>query len=386
MPLRPTRCLTAVALLLMLSACHGGRYFLYNVPDLRDYRKFAARPIARGNAAPFRFNDAVGRRHLRLPPHLRRPGLDRFLRRTGTVAFLVIRHDTLFIERYYHGYADSSVVPSFSVAKGVVAALVGIAVAEGYIRSVHDPIARYVPELDSARLGAVSIEHLLNMRSGVAFREDYWNPLGDVARYYYGRRLTRYVRRLRAAEAPDQRLAYQSANTQLLGMLVARATGRPLAHYAQEKLWRPLGMEYDASWSLDRPDGTEKAFCCLNARARDFAKIGRLYRRRGEWQGRQIVPREWVEESTVDSAERARNAYRDSYHWRHRVDYRPPLAGETPSDKRGMPVPIPDFFAEGILGQFVYVYPAKDIIIVRLGRRAGRTPWARLFQQLAKLN
>ncbi len=372
-----------------LSACHAGRFVVYNVPDLRDHQKFAARPVLRRAGEPFRFHQPKQPVILQLPANVTRRGhasLESFLRRTGTVAFLVIRHDTLLIEHYFDGYQAASAVPSFSVAKGFVSALVGVAVAEGAIGSVLDPIRKYVPELDSTSFQRITLEHLLNMRSGIAFREDYWNPFGDVARFYYGRNLSRYVRHLRVGQAPDKVLAYQSANTQLLSIAISRATGRPLAHYLQEKLWQPLGMEFDASWSLDRPNGTEKAFCCLNARARDFAKLGRLYLRHGEWDGLQVLPRAWVETSVFDSAARARNGHRYSYHWRHRVDYRAALSGETPVDRRGMPVPIPDFFAEGILGQFVYVYPGKDFIVVRLGKRTGSTHWAKFAQQLAELN
>lgn len=302
------------------------------------------------------------------------------------MAFLVIRHDTLLVEHYFHGATDSTVMPSFSLAKSFVGTLVGLAVADGSIASVHDSVRRYLPELDSS-LAGLTIEQLLNMRAGLRFHEqDYWNPFGDATRLYYGQNLPGVVRRLRAKTAPDQRFAYQSAATLLLGQVVARATGQPLATYLQRTLWQPLGMEFAASWSLDRPGGTEKAFCCLNARARDFARLGRLYLRKGNWEGQQLVPREWIAKAATDSAERAKNYFRYSYHWRHRVDYRPAAAGETAPVRKGVPVPIPDFFAEGILGQLVYVYPAKDIIVVRLGRRAGHTHWARLAQQLAELN
>jgi CubicO group peptidase (beta-lactamase class C family) len=377
-------------LVLLLSACHAGRFVVYNVPDLRDYRKFAARPIVRRAGEPFRFQQPASPVTLRLPGEIsggHNRSLEAFLQRTGTVAFLVIRHDTLLYEQYFKGYEAASVVPSFSVAKSFVATLVGMAIADGAIGSVQDPIRRYVPELDSARFQHITLEHLLNMRSGLAFREsDYWNPFGDATQLYYGRHLLQYVRRLRVRRPPNQRFTYQSINTELLGLAVARATGRPLAQYLQEKIWQPLGMEFAASWSLDRPGGTEKAFCCLNARARDFAKLGRLYLRHGEWQGQQLVPRRWIELAATDSAERAKNNFRYSYHWRHRVDYRPVTPPETATDKRGVPVPIPDFFAEGILGQFVYVYPGSDFIVVRLGKRAGRTHWARLAQHLAELN
>jgi CubicO group peptidase (beta-lactamase class C family) len=185
-------------------------------------------------------------------------------------------------------------------------------------------------------------------------------------------------------------------------MAVARATNRPLAQYLQEKIWQPLGMEYDASWSLDRRQaGTEKSFCCLNARARDFAKFGRLYLRHGEWQGRQVVPRAWVEASVYDPTEQAKNNFLYSYQWWHNRSFeayadtathgqfRVMESNKSASSNNHQPLPkrvvrpAGDFFAEGILGQYVYVNPAKDLILVRLGRKANFN-WATLGLSMAK--
>ena len=402
--------LLAALALLALPACHVGRFFLYNFADLRDHRKFPARPVARGAGPAFRFREpAPGSRPvLRLPPTLtldkgtkkeRQISFEELLRESGTVALLIIRHDSLLVERYLAGYDAASVVPSFSVAKSYVSALLGIAIAEGHIKGVDEPITTYLPELRGPEFARITIAHVLNMRSGIRFNEGYFNPFGDVAKYYYGTNLTKYVGQLRVKEAPDQRFEYISGNTQLLGLIVARATKRPLAEYLQEKLWQPLGAEYDASWSLDsRRHGTEKAFCCLNARARDFAKLGRLYLRRGEWQGRQLVPRAWVERSVYDVTTSAPNNYLYGYQWWHtrRFEARTdttgrgafrPLAAAPGAAAGGRVVrPNPDFFAEGILGQFIYVYPEKDLIVVRLGKREGPVRWAEIGRMVARMN
>ncbi|UYZ64451.1 serine hydrolase domain-containing protein [Hymenobacter weizhouensis] len=406
--------LAGFVLLFVLSACHVGRFFIYNFADIRDWQKFPVRPVERGAGPVFRFFEPApgSPSAIRLPQSLtlhkgerreRTVAFDDVLRESGTVAFLVIRHDSLLVEKYLAGYDAASVVPSFSVAKSYVSALVGIAIGEGYIKSVEEPITKYLPELRGEKFQRITIAHVLNMRSGVLFNESYINPFGDAAKYYYGTNLKKYVSRLQVREAPDQHFDYISGNTQLLGLIVARATGRPLAQYLQEKIWQPLGSEYDASWSLDsRRGNTEKAFCCLNARARDFAKLGRLYLRRGEWQGRQLVPRDWVERSVYDVSTTAANDYLYGYQWWHTRRFE----RQTDTTRRGMFRPVnfgqpkkpgaapmqvvvrpgPDFYAEGILGQFIYVFPKKDILVVRLGKRTGPVNWANIARDLAGAN
>ena len=199
-----------------------------------------------------------------------------------------------FLKSYYRGNDETLQVPSFSMAKSFTSALMGIAVSEGYIEDVHDPVTKYLPELKDPALKDVTLEHLLNMRSGIKSREFYYSPFSDVAKYYYGRNIPKYVKKTKVEREPDERFHYNSLNTQLLGMTVKRATGKPLATYLEEKIWKPLGMEFPASWSIDsRTSATEKAFCCINARARDYAKFGRLYLNKGRWNGKQIIPM-WV--------------------------------------------------------------------------------------------
>lgn len=368
--------LSLPALMVLCSSCHVGRFFYYNFADIRDYKKFPVHPVARGNTA-FHFTPAVNKKNdssiIRLPSKITVKNKDytfeQYLERTGTVAFLVIRNDSLYYEHYFHNYNQNSIVPSFSVAKSFVSALVGIAISEGYIKSVQEPVTRYLTELDTAVFGNITIEHLLDMQSGLAFNEGYYNPFGDVARYYYGTNLKKYVFRIKVKEAPGQHFEYISLNTQLLGMIVSRATGRPLAQYLQEKIWQPLEMESDASWSLDSKKGqTEKAFCCLNAIARDFAKFGRLYLNKGNWNGKQIIPEAWVRQSTT--FDHPKNAMMYSYQWWHNR-----TTGNQP----------PDFYAHGILGQYIYVHPASGLIIVRLGKKEGKdTDWADLFLKVAE--
>jgi CubicO group peptidase (beta-lactamase class C family) len=192
------------------------------------------------------------------------------------------------------------------------------------------------------------------------------NPFGDAASFYYGRNLKHEVSQLKLKRAPGQQFEYVSGNTQLLGLILERALKvKTVTQYFQEKLWTPLEMEYDASWSIDKKkNGIEKTFCCVNARARDFAKIGRLFLNKGKWDGKQIVSEKWVQASTsIDTTEGGVNFYK--YQW-------------------WLPTKEGDFMAEGILGQYVYVDPKRNVIIVRMGKNNGNIDWSEFFVSLSK--
>lgn len=388
---------------LTLTSCHVGRFFIWNFADIHDYKKFPKLPVAT-TRGPFSFI-ATSDSKVKLPSDIKTKkhhyNFEEALKHTGTVAFLIIRNDTMLYEKYFSGYNQASIVPSFSAAKSVTSALVGIAIDEGKIKSVQEPITNYLPELDKQKFGTITIEHLLDMRSGIRFNEGYLNPFGDVAKYYYGCNLKKYVGKLRIKEPPGKHFEYISVNTELLGMIVERATARSLSQYLQEKIWQPLGMEYDASWSIDSRKHKEvKAFCCLNARARDFARFGRLFLNNGNWDGKQIISKKWVQQSTTFNE--PKNEFMYSYQWWHtrRIAYVPDTSTAVISglhiDKQIKATdgnlikvrvqPEEDFFADGLLGQYIYVYPAKKMVIVRLGKKAGKLEWGELFRALAVNN
>lgn len=386
----------------VLCSCHVGRFVIYNFADIRDYRKFPSLPVATAKTN-FSFAPAATADVLRLPKDIeikkRHYNFEEILQRTGTVAFLIIRNDSMLYEKYFSGYDETRIVPSFSAAKSVVSSLVGIAIDEGKIKNVQEPITNYLPELDKKKFGAITIEHLLDMRSGIHYNESYINPFGDVAKYYYGRNLRKYISKMRVKEPPGQHFEYISINTQLLGMIVEHATGKPLARYLQEKIWQPLGMEYEASWSVDSRKHKEvKAFCCLNARARDFARFGRLFLHDGNWNGQQIISREWVRKSTTFTD--SKNDFLYSYQWWHNRRYTILADSVKPTGLfvykdikttdgkmvKALLQPEPDFYADGLLGQYIYVYPSKNIVIVRLGKKSGNMEWPELFKTLAVNN
>jgi len=303
--------------------------------------------------------------------------LDEFLEETGTEAFLVIQGDAVLYERYFNGYGHDSQLYTFSVAKSFVSALVGVAVGEGLIGSVDDPVTRYVPELADRdeRFSSITLRHLLSMSSGLRLEERI-GPWGDEAQTYYDPNLRRVA--LEESEVvgpPGRDFVYNDFNPLLVGMVLERATGGTPSAYLEAKLWRPLGMEADGSWSLDSTRrGFEKMTSGINGRAIDIAKLGVLYRDGGAWQGRQIVPRAWVEASTARTT-RGDPSADYQYGW---WTPRPGPAGDA-------------FMALGILGQYIYVVPSRDVVIARFGTGYGyghdleaqEGTWPVLFGEIA---
>jgi len=344
-----------------MASCQFGRYVIYNFAGISDHKKFQARPL-KADSLHFEFNVT---NNGEFPKQINNIPFDEYLENSKSVAFLIIKNDTIQYERYFKGYDKESIVPSFSMAKSVTSILIGCAIDDGLIKSVDDSVTDYIPELKNNGFDKVSIKHLLQMTSGIRFNESYFNPFGDAASFYYGRNLRNQIKKMKLKYEPGKKFEYASGNTQLLGLVLERSLKvKTITQYLQEKLWTPLGMEYEASWSIDKKkDGLEKTFCCLNARARDFAKIGRLYQNKGNWNGKQIISEKWVRESTkLDTTKGSARYYQ--YQW-------------------WLPTPNEDFMAEGILGQFVYVNPSKNLLIVRLGKSEGKTDWWSMFTSLA---
>jgi len=242
----------------------------------------------------------------------------------------------------------------------------GIAIDEGYISGTDEIITNYLPELADPGFEKITIEDLLNMRSGIKFNEGYVNPFAEMPKYYYGRNILKYIKKLKIKEAPGKNYDYVSVNIILLGLIIERATKTKLNKYMEEKIWQPLGMQSDASWSVDsKKYKTIKSNCCINGNVVDFAKFGRLYLNKGNWNGNQIIPEEWVVRSTsINNDSRDSQDYPYTYQWRVL--------------ENGA------FFAKGILGQYIFVFPEKNLIFVRLGKKTAKIDWADLFVELSE--
>lgn len=282
------------------------------------------------------------------------------LESTNARAFLVIQNDSIIYEWYdsREGYSRSSLLTSFSITKSFVSALIGIAIAEGKIKDVNDTFTTYLPEYNYDDLKFVTIAYLLQMRSGIKFSEIYkpkrilrlpvQKP--DIGKLYYTRNIIKAIQDLEINKTPGEKFSYQSIDTQLLGMILRKIYNSSLASILQEKIWNPLGMESYASWSLDsEKNGVEKAFCCLQAIARDYAKFGRLYLNLGIWNKKEIIPKSWIIASTtLDSAKLSNNS------WTYRYQWWIPKVGDG------------CYYAFGLWGQYIFVNPNTKLIIVKL--------------------
>lgn len=371
------------------------RSIKYFKADIDDYKIFPYTEIKTGNN-PFDFesdNKEVLKDFIVNSKDSSSLKLDEYLAETSTTAFLVIRNDSILFEKYYNGYDRAQISTLFSVSKSVTSLLVGLAVDDGYISSIKDPVTKYIPELADCdpKFKQLTIENLLNMRSGLKFKETYSTPFSKLTRLYYGTNQLGKIKRMRFECEPGTKHNYQSVTTAILGIVVENATGKELGKYLEEKIWIPLGMENNATWSLDdKKHRSAKSFCGLNATAIDLAKIGRLYLNKGSWEGKQIISSQWIEKSTTP--DKKNDGYQ--YQWYnfsfmgtfHGQKYFPDsISVATKMDKLDFEdyqilqdksqdnqwwadIYTSNFFALGIMQQVLYVNPEKNIIIVRLGK------------------
>jgi CubicO group peptidase (beta-lactamase class C family) len=210
---------------LLFASCKMGRFVYYNFADIQDYKKFPSRPLV-SNGTKFKFpSTAAGKypRSFQVSNRADSVSLERILEDNRTVAFLIIKRDTIQYEKYFKGYTEESIIPSFSMAKSVTSILIGCAIEEGLIKSVEEPVTTYIPELQKNGFEKVTIRHLLQMTSALNFSESYFNPFGEAASFYYGRNLEREVSKLKLKGVPGTSFEYVSGNTQLLGLVLERA-------------------------------------------------------------------------------------------------------------------------------------------------------------------
>lgn len=268
---------------------------------------------------------------------------------TEALAYLVIKDGQLRQEHYFRGHGPERISNSFSMAKPVVGMLLAFAVAEGKIGSLEDPVGKYLDGYDQGPASRLKIVDLIRMTSGMTWDdpEVYDAPLSRTARLYYDDNLSRFIGSMPIGSEPGTRFHYNSANTVLASRILSKTTGKSLSAYLTEKLWKPLGMEYDANWMLDHAEGEEKAYCCLSATARDFARLGQFVLQHGNWNGQQLLPRDFFRAALQPSS--------PNYGYGFRMDdqHQPPFS-----------------MFRGINGQLVIMVPEYNAVIVKLGRKA----------------
>ena len=352
-----------------------------------DYLIFRSRKLS-ASQHPFQFQRAgedervaASLAAMDYAPGKRVGSVERFLTRSATTSFIVIKDDVVIYENYFNGYKRDSIVTSFSTAKSFDSTLVGIAIGEGKIGSVHDPITKYLPELATRdpRFAQITIQDLLLMSSGIRYNEE--PPDHDNEVTYHAADLRKAaLQNTVIVDAPGKLWLYNNYHPLLLGMVLERVTGMSVTAYLQEKLWEPLGMEYPGSWSINGgQDGLEKMESGINARAIDFAKFGRLMLNNGQWKGKQVVSEAWVGQATQPE-ERPSSYYGDEPFFVSQGHYYKYFWW---GDKR--PGGKSDFYAQGNKGQYIYISPQKRVIIVRNGFDFGlpSSQWLRLFYELA---
>lgn len=271
----------------------------------------------------------------------------------GTAAFLIIKNDSIWFEKYYNGYRENSLTNSFSMAKTITTALLAKAIEDGAIKSLEQPVKDFFPEFVSEYDSELTVGDLSSMASGLDWNEDYYNPFAHTARAYFDDDLEDVIKEMKIIDEPGKKFKYLSGNTLLLGMIIEKATGKTLSEYLSDSFWKPLGMEQDALWQVDSQESNiEKAYCCIASSAKDFARFGKLFKNYGEWNGKKVL----------DSAFIAR-AVQPRFHDSPEYGY-----GFWLAEYKGKDI----FYMRGILGQYVIVIPEDDLIIVRLGENLIR--------------
>ncbi len=288
-----------------------------------------------------------------------------YLQNHPTTGLLILQDDTILFEAYQYARHDRHKFLSQSMAKTVTAMLIGIAVAEGKIASIDDPVETYVPALAGKEYGRTSLRALLHMSSGVAYLEDY---SGNDDNAKLGRALYRVSPGGQAAVVaqfndrvapPLTRFHYASVETEILGLVLAQATGVPVAQYLSDKIWRHLGAEADAYWQVDG-GGQEQTYCCLSATLRDYGRLGRLLAHDGAWEGKQLVPRQWVLDATTAPEDKPFLAPGQRFGYGYQVWLVP---GPAEEPKRRM------FVLLGIHGQTIFVDPRSKLVMVQTAVR-----------------
>nr|WP_317632065.1 serine hydrolase [uncultured Flavobacterium sp.] len=312
---------------------------------LDDFKYFDNRVVEKGKAQPWPMSidyNTVEETSELLEAH----------QKLKTVAYLIIKDDSIWHESYFDNYGKDSKTNSFSIAKSITSAALGKAIQEKYIKSLDQKVTDYFPEIKGEFAKDLTVGDLSKMSSGMEWDERYSAPTSVTTKAYFYNHLREMMVNIPIVTAPGKKFEYQSGDTELLAMIIEKATAQKLSNYVSDKFWKPMGAEHEALWQIDSDlSGLEKAYCCFASNARDFARFGKLYKDFGKWNGEQILDSSFVAKSIqpafIDSPE-----YGYGW-WLH-----------TYLNKKM-------FYMRGHLGQFVIVIPEDNLIIVRLGHIKG---------------
>lgn len=332
----------------MLGLSYIWKTLIYNYVDYDDYKIFDNRTIEAGEPWTWPNSTKLGTINTD-------ESLNNYHEEMQTIGFLAIQNDSVIFEKYYRDFDQNTIANSFSVAKSYVSMLVGFAIKDGLINSLDDKVTDYLPDLKNEVFGKISLRNLCTMSSGLEWKESYGGPINHTSEGYYGKDLWKLVSGLELIDEPGSVYKYKGCDPQLLAFVIQKVTDKTLSDYLSEKFWKPTGHSADGLWSLDNADGIEKAYCCINTTARNFARIGKLYLNSGNWNGKQLLDSIWVAESIMPHKLPNKNNETTLYYgyqWWSLNDINKNI-----------------FYARGLNGQYVICFPEKNLIIVRIGEK-----------------
>ena len=377
--------LAFLSIIFLLPSCYMARAYKFRKLQLQDHTKIKSTPINIGTPT-YSYKESINDNY-----KVVNNWIDSNIINTSTKALLVIKNDSIVYERYFDRYTKNTVSPSFSVAKSFVSTLIGIALDENKIKSTEEPFTNYLPFFlkKDKRFAYITIQHLLDMRSGIKWNEDAYGLKDDAIKMGFRPNMMTYIKKLKIASKPSEDSSYKSINTMLLGMILTKVYNKPLSKILEEKMWKPMGMETTANWNTDNKK-LEITYGGLNATARDFAKLGSLFLHKGILNNNKIISEAWINKSTNADTLFNYDGYKNQW-WgkRNYFNYTDSIVAQNKYaglkqinsnsifksflNKKNSKIyqiitPSTIFFAEGILGQFVYICPDKNLIIVRLGQ------------------
>jgi len=356
--------LLVIVIVFNLAIVFTGKYYIYKgitstyfqghlQPTIYDDQVFNNRTVKKGDSQQWINHPKLGLLKASAKQY-------EYIKSLNSASFLVAWGDTIIYEEYFNEHNASRLSNSFSMAKSVVALLIGAAVEDGYIKSIDEPAANYLPEFKVDKKDEITIRHFLTMSSGLSWDENYFNPFGETAELYYdtdARDLClnrRYVER-----KPGKVFKYSSADTQTLVYILMKATGKKAAEYASEKIWSKIGAESDAEWSLvGDKNSEEKSYCCIYSTTRDFARLGKLVNQNGSWKGEQLINEDYVKEfKSIAPLKKTNGKPNLLYGFQYWI-------------YTGLPYEVTYF--RGMLGQYIISIPEFDLVIVRTGAGTGK--------------
>ncbi|MEO6348423.1 MAG: serine hydrolase [Aquaticitalea sp.] len=314
----------------------------YTTAYLEDYKEFDNEVVENGTPQPWP-------NHKEYNIAKETEALTKINKNMGTIAYVIIKNDSIWFENYYEGYDENSKSNSFSMAKSYVSGLMEKAIEQGYIKSLDQPVSDFFREFKDGKAAKMTVGDLSSMCSGTNWDESYYSPLSITTRSYFDDDLSKLILGLKVVDEPGQKYKYASGDTQLLAMVIEKATGKKMYDYLSETFWKPMGSENSTLWQVDsREHDLVKAYCCIASNAKDFARYGKLFKDHGKWNGKQILDSAFVAKSLTP---RFKASQEYGYGWWLLQNYK----GKN------------YFMMRGHLGQYVIVQPDDNIIIVRLG-------------------